>query len=273
MKNVLTFMFICISISLLYGSKYEKYENSINELSNILLEKGVPDEWIKKNLSDSRFLIYEKMPDYFGSMAETKVKKAEKTENWYMTHFGVNKKVITGKDFIKKYKNTLEYAEKKHGIPKELITAILGIESNYGDPFFKGKFYTFPALVSQFTLIENRKDYAVNQLVALYLVENKFNKDTYYFIGSFAGAVGWGQFIPESLLKYFITSRPEKVIDIFSIEDNILSIENYFFYNKEISIINNNDIIKSAIFLYNRSSAYVNAVFFIYNHLLEKDTK
>lgn len=244
----------------------ETYKNMKSEL----IQRDIPEQWIMKNIHNKNFVIYENITRFFTNMAEHRVKRNEKDVDWYMNHFGVRQKVISGKNFMRKYERTLNKAEEKYGIPKELVTAILAIESNFGDSIFKGTFYTFPALVSQYLLLENRRNFAVNQIEALYQFEKKTGHDTYYFIGSFAGASGWGQFIPSSLLIFFTTENENfSMIDIYDLENNIFSIANYINknglsnYNRE----NTEDLYK-AIYNYNRSDAYVRAVLYIYNGLL-----
>lgn len=87
------------------------------------------------------------MNSYFNNMSERKVSTQQKDLNWYFNHFGVHTKIKKGKVFLNEHYETLVHAENTTKTPKELIVAILGIESDYGNPRYKGNFYVFPALV------------------------------------------------------------------------------------------------------------------------------
>ncbi len=250
----------------------EKYNVKYETLKSELLANNIPELWIIKNINHTNFTMYYNMPKFFTNMAENKVKSSEKDLTWYMNHFGVEKKIISGENFIRKHQIPLNFAEKQYNIPKEIITAILGIESNFGDTIFKGTFFTFPALISQYLLLEGREKYSVAQLVALYQFEKITNLQTYNFIGSFAGACGWGQFIPSSLLNYFVSKNNDLTnVDLYDIENNIFSVAHYLLKNAppEFNTMNESDLYK-IIYKYNRSDAYVKAVLYIYNGILEK---
>ena len=250
----------------------ENYSVKYETLKSELLSYNIPELWIIKNINHSSFKLYYNLPQFFSNMAENKVKTSKKDLTWYMNHFGVEKKIISGENFIRKHQITLNFAEKQYRIPKELITAILGIESNFGDTIFKGTFYTFPALISQYLLLDGREKYSIAQLVALYQFERITKLQTYNFIGSFAGACGWGQFIPSSLLNYFVSKNNDLTkVDLYDMENNIFSIAHYLLKNAppEFSTTNQSDLYK-VIYQYNRSDAYVKAVLYIYNGLLEK---
>ncbi|MDD4155019.1 MAG: lytic murein transglycosylase [Candidatus Cloacimonetes bacterium] len=247
----------------------EEYLEKIEELNYKLIQAGVPPNWLADNINNENFKIYYSVSKYFTNMPEHQVKRGERGQDWYMKHFGVTNKINKGTDFKQRYHKELLNAETRHGIHYELIMAIMAIESDYANPRWKGNFYTFPTLISQYLLIPRRQRFATNQLIALYKFSQKTNKDVYHFIGSFAGAAGWGQFIPSSMNSYFIDSDDKfDEIDIFSIEDTIHSISNYL--NKHgLSGVNIDDYNAkySAVYAYNHSDAYVKAVLHIYEEL------
>jgi membrane-bound lytic murein transglycosylase B len=203
-------------------------------------------------------------------MAENQVSRKERDFEWYKIHMGLDIKIQNARPFIDKYIKTLEQAEKKHGIHYELITAILGIETSYATSNRSlGNFIIFPALVSQYIFMPKRRNWAARELASLYKFSKKTNKPVYYFMGSFAGACGWAQFIPTSLLKYFIDTQDNDLnIDIYAVDDSIISIENYLFYHG-LNIENIHDFNSRyyAVFKYNPSEAYAKAVLYIYDAL------
>ena len=203
-------------------------------------------------------------------MAENRVSRKERDFEWYKMYMGLDIKIKNARPFIEKYIEILEQTEKKHGIHYELITAILGIETSYATNNKNlGNFYIFSTLISQYIFMPKRKKWAIRELISLYEFSKKINKSVFYFVGSFAGACGWAQFIPTSHLKYFVdTQNIDKNIDIYTVDDNIMSIEN-FLYNQGLTGENIN-LLKSryyAIYRYNPSDVYVQAVLYIYDAL------
>lgn len=140
------------------------------------------------------------------------------------------------------------------------------METNYARRKNMGKHYTFNAFVSQYLLYPRKRKFAKRQLVGLYKLTNKTKKDTFFYIGSYAGAVGWAQFIPTSALAYFVDANGiDSDIDLYSIEDCIFSIENYLYKHKlNGKTMKNYKNRYDAVFAYNRHSAYVRAVLYMY---------
>ena len=251
----------------------EEHWEMIDELNQRLIDRGVQANWLIQNLNHPDFRIYESVVRHFTQMPEHQVARGERDQNWYMRHFGVDDKVRKGVEFRQQYLEDLETAQQRHGIHYELLMAILAIESDYANPRWRGTFYTFPTLVSQYVLLPQRQRFAVNQLVALYQFTQKTNKDVYLFIGSFAGAAGWGQFIPTSLNSFFIDANDNFYdVDIYSIDDNLHSISNYLNgHGLSGSNIDNYQARFRAVRAYNQSDAYVRAVLYIYDELRSRD--
>ena len=249
-----------------------KYADQIKELKEKLREKQIPEAWINKNFSDNKFKIYDNIDKYFKRMPETRVAKKEKNFEWYKKYFAVEKRTETGKTFLKKYKNAFDKIEKRFGVDRELITAVMAIESNYADEKQRGNFYTFNTLVSQYVLVPRRKNFALNEIIALYKFAKKTDEDTFHFIGSFAGACGWAQFIPSSLLHYFTDiDNIDKNTDIFSVKDCLAGVASYLnAHGLKKNTMENRDKIEDAVYAYNHSKHYVKAVMIIYDGLKNK---
>lgn len=241
----------------------------IKELSELLAASGVPESWFDEQMQHDTFRLHPDISQFFQTSAEKLIDHDKKYDlSWYFARLGVDAKIEKGESFIEKYSELFERAEAKNGIHKELIAAIIGIETNFADRHQRGKFYAFNALVSQY-IFTRRSKFAVRELTALYKFSQKTGQPPHYFTSSYAGAIGWGQFIPSSLLSFFIDANGfNHDIDPFSIEDTIFSVENYL-YNHKLSgkNIGNYDSKYRAIFAYNRSDVYVKAVLYIYDGL------
>ena len=241
----------------------------IEELKQALLANEVPGEWFDAQIRHKYFQLHPSMGQYFQKAAEKQIDHDKKLDaSWYFNHHGVDAKIERGKSFIKTYPDILQQAEAKHGIHKELIAAIIGMETNFVDSGQRGSFSAFNALVSQYVFTE-RKDFAVREITALYKFADMTGRAPHDFTGSYAGAIGWGQFIPSSLLDFFIDANGiNKDMDPFSVDDTIFSVENYL-YHHQLSgeHINHYESRYQAVFAYNHSDVYVQAVLYIYDGL------
>jgi len=241
----------------------------IQELKNQLITNGVPGEWFDEQIQNETFRLHSNIDQYFQKSAEKQTDHDKKYDAaWYFSRIGVDAKIEKGKPFIENHMDIFNRAEAKHGIHKELIAAIIGVETNFADHGQRGKFYAFNSLVSQYIFAE-RKKFAVREITALYKFSLKTGHPPQYFTSSYAGAIGWGQFIPSSLLSFFIDSNGlDDDIDPFDIEDTIFSVENYLYKNR-LTGENIDDYYSKyrAVFAYNHSDVYVKAVLYIYDGL------
>lgn len=241
----------------------------IEELKQSVIANGVPGYWFDEQINSGTFELHPGIGKYFRGSAEKHTYHPKKHNvSRYFKRIGVNAKIKKGKPFIEDHIEIFNRAEAKHGIHKELIAAIIGIETNFADNHHRGKYYAFNSLASQY-IFTHRTDFAIREITALYKFSQMTNQPTQYFTSSYAGAIGWGQFIPSSLLSFFIDSNGlDNDIDPFSIEDTIFSVENYLYHSnltgRNISNYRNK---YKAVFAYNHSDLYVKAVLYIYDGL------
>lgn len=239
------------------------------DLKQRLVLNGVPGEWFDQQLRHETFRIHPTIDFYFRKSAEKQVDYDKNHDtSWYFARLGVDAKIEKGKKFIKAHSDAFRQAEAKHGIHRELIAAIMGIETNFASCRQRGKFYAFNSLVSQY-IFTGRMEFAVREITALYEFSQKTGHPPQYFTSSYAGAIGWGQFIPSSLVAFFIDSNGvHEDTDPFSLEDTIFSVENYLYgHNLSGKNIDDYDARYKAVFAYNHSDVYVKAVLFIYEGL------
>lgn len=272
-KKLLTILLLSFIPALLFSLSDAEFEK-LMKLNRKLVEKGVADSWLYDTMKESEFRLHTNIGNYFHNMAEHRVERKERSFNWYKNHFGLDLKIAMGKGFLERNIKTLRAVEEKNGLPYELVAAIIGMETNFADRRGKGSFYVFNTLVSQYLYVPKRERFAINQLAALYNFSQKTERPVYYFIGSFAGASGWAQFIPSSFLHFFVDSAgSDHDIDIYSVEDCLFSIENYLFMDGagklKADMIEDEEALYRAVYSYNRSDAYVKAVLYIYQGLRE----
>lgn len=131
-----------------------------------------------------------------------------------------------GVAFIRKYASIFKRVEKTFGVPKEYITAIIGIETAYGRNVGH-----YPVLDTLCTLAfeKNRRNkFFSHQLIKFVHLSKtqKFNPKNVY--GSYAGAIGLGQFIPSNYDAYGVDFNKDGRVTLQQAEDAIASVANYF---------------------------------------------
>jgi len=143
----------------------------------------------------------------------------------YVKYKVTNKRIEQGKSFLKKYRTTFKNVEKEYGVPSAYIAAIIGIESVYGKNV--GKYPVFDTLTT-LAFEENRRSSFFTKELAKFIrlsYKQKFNpKD---IKGSYAGAIGLGQFMPSSYEGYGIDFNKDGKVSLQHPHDTIASIANY----------------------------------------------
>ena len=153
---------------------------------------------------------------------------AEFTWTWdrYKKLFIEDKRIKNGKKFIQDNLNSLERAEEEFGVPKEIIVSILGIETRYGK--IMGNYRVIDSLMTLGFDYPRRADFFKDELIKFFLLTRENDLNIYEIKGSYAGAMGYGQFISSSYRAYAVDFDGDNSIDLFnSVDDAIGSIANY----------------------------------------------
>lgn len=159
-----------------------------------------------------------------------------KPKNWtaYRARFVESQRIRAGVDFWSKYGDALTRAEQQFGVPAQIIVAIIGVETFYGKNV--GRFrvldvlsslgFAYPAAPNR----DARMAYFLGELEQSLLYARESGIDPFSLTGSYAGAIGWGQFMPSTLRQYAIDFNGDGKIDLRnSPEDAIGSVANFLF--------------------------------------------
>jgi len=170
------------------------------------------------------------------SIVKAMSRPAEKAKPWheYRKIFVTDKRVSRGLQFWQENSLTLERAEKEFGVDPAIIVSIIGVETNYGRNV--GSYRVIDALATlafdYYTYTEkreSRKIFFTTQLEHLLLLAREQGKDPLTLKGSYAGAMGWGQFMPNSYRNYAVDYDGDEFADIWTNPtDAIGSVANYF---------------------------------------------
>lgn len=154
---------------------------------------------------------------------------AEKVKPWheYRKLFITGQRISDGVDFWDKNVQALKLAEQKYGVRPELIVSIIGIETHYGGNM--GSYRVLDALSTLAFNYPRRADFFAKELENFLLLVREQGMDPQILKGSYAGAMGYGQFMPSSYRNYAVDFNSDGKTDIWTDpEDAIGSIANYF---------------------------------------------
>lgn len=154
---------------------------------------------------------------------------AEKTMEWhsYRKIFIRDERIAQGREFMATHGETLARAQEIYGVPPEIITAIIGVETWYGR--YLGNYRVLDALATLAFDYPPRSRFFRSELQQYLLMTREQGLDPIVLKGSYAGAMGYGQFISSSYRHYAVDFDGDGVADILANPvDAIGSVANYF---------------------------------------------
>tara|TARA_Y100000992_G_scaffold17943_1_gene10420 strand:+ start:912 stop:1799 length:888 start_codon:yes stop_codon:yes gene_type:complete len=229
MKNLIL---IAILFNASIFADYSNHKDSKEVIDELVNEHGFEESYVINVLKQAK-----KRKTALNSVA----RPAEKTKTWddYRAIFLKKKRISDGKKFIQNNITVLERAEKDFGVPKEVITAILGVETDYGN--IMGSYRVIDSLTTLGFDDPRRSKFFKSELIQFFILTRENNLDILKVKGSYAGAMGYGQFISSSYRAYAIDFDGDGYVDLFnSLEDAIGSTANYLKrhgWKKEGSIV------------------------------------
>jgi membrane-bound lytic murein transglycosylase B len=156
-------------------------------------------------------------------------KPAEKVSPWweYRERFLTEQRVAEGAQFMLDHRARLEKAHKETGVAPEYVVAIIGVETFYGR--ITGKFRVLDALATLAFDYPPRAEYFRRELEQFIALSREEALDPLTALGSYAGAMGAGQFMPSSYRRYAVDGSSDKQRNLFADWDDIIaSVANYF---------------------------------------------
>ena len=158
--------------------------------------------------------------------------KPAEGKQWYeyRPQFLVDSTISRGVRFKEQNSNALWRAEQQYGVPQSIILGILGVETGFGQN--KGSFKTLDALATLAFGYPRRSAYFTDELANLLVLarEQSLSADSYK--GSYAGALGYPQFMPSNIRKLAVDFNQDGRVDIINDPvDAIGSIAHYLSVN------------------------------------------
>ena len=154
---------------------------------------------------------------------------AERTRPWheYRDIFLTRARVADGVAFWRENEAALANANQAYGVAPEFIVAIIGVETSYGR--VTGSYRVLDALATLAFDYPPRGRFFLGELTQFLLLVQEERRDPLSLNGSYAGAMGFGQFIPSSYRAYAVDFDGDGRRDIWSnVTDAVGSVANYF---------------------------------------------
>src|SRR6056300_278259 len=200
-----------------YSNIDTEFEKWKNEFKIFALANGVSEKTYLKTIPKVKFLPkvieYDRFQPEFYEDTKTYISKRTSEA-----------KVKKGLEFYNNNKDLINEIETKYKIDKELLLALMGIETNFGT--YVGKMDILSSLAT-LSFDKRRSEFFSNELLTLLKLidQNLVNYETLY--GSWAGAFGYFQFMPSTMKNYAIDYDKNSYIDLKNNNDAYASAANY----------------------------------------------
>ena len=219
LKNLIT---INLFIFLIAFSSHSSNNNSefslwLDNFKKQAINSGISKTVVNKVMSDAVFLPkvieYDRYQPEFYEDTFTYIKKRTNI-----------KKVKKGLALYKKEKLIIDEIEEKFLVEKDLLLALMGIETNFGK--YLGKMDIVSSLAT-LSFDKRRSEFFTSELLILLRLVDKGIIEKDILFGSWAGAFGNFQFMPRTIKNYAIDYNNNKTIELKGIEDSFASAANY----------------------------------------------
>lgn len=203
---------------------YGQRDDVMRFATELAERRGLDPAWVKAMLAEAR---------HVPSVAKFIMPPPNGTaKNWaaYRARFVEPLRIRSGLIFWRENEKWLQRAEETYGVPPEVVVGVIGVETLYGRHM--GNFRVLDALATlSFDFPPGRKDRSAffrDELEQLFVLSHHEKVDPREFKGSYAGAMGMGQFMPSSWNKYAVDFDGDGHVDLHaSTADVIGSIAHY----------------------------------------------
>lgn len=209
----------------LLGSAYAVADYKQHPEARSFVERMVKEHGFKASDIEQVLAQAEKKQAILDAIA----RPAEKTKPWYEYRkiFLDDNRIQQGVEFWRENADTLADVSERYGVDESIIVAIIGVETRYGRHM--GSYRVVDALATLGFDYPPRASFFRGQLEQFFLLVREQKQDPLELKGSYAGAMGFGQFIPSSYRHFARDHDGDGVADIWTNKrDAIASVANYF---------------------------------------------
>ena len=207
---------------------YADHEAAMVFATDLAQRRDLDPDWVRQQIGQAQHL-----PQVVRLMTPA---PSGTPKNWaaYRARFIEPTRIEAGRRFWQDNRAALERAEAEFGVPASLIVGVIGVETLYGR--HTGTFRVIDSLTtlafdfpSSHPRAQARTEFFRAELEQFLSLAHRTGMDPQTTRGSYAGAMGWPQFMPSSWVKYAIDYDRDDRIDLFnSTSDVIGSVANYF---------------------------------------------
>ena len=163
------------------------------------------------------------------TILDTMARPAERVVPWfeYRKIFLTEERIAAGARFWGEHADTIQQVAERYGVAPEMIVSIVGIETYFGTRM--GRYRVLDALATLAFAYPPRAQFFTSELESFLLLSREESVDPKAALGSYAGAMGAGQFIPSSYRAYAVDVDGDGKRDLWSNWNDALgSVANYF---------------------------------------------
>jgi len=237
-------------------SKNEQARQVYTRVIKRLRRSGVPAAYAWQVFANPGIKIEPKISEKFSKPAE----RMNYTD--YRRIFVNTKRIDGGVKFYNEHKDLLNQVANKYGVDPYLILSFVGVETQYG--LYASSYPVFNSLHTIIHNIPRRAKWAEDEMVAWFMICRVDGMGPHDVKGSYAGAFGYGQFMPTSFKSYAVDMDGDGVREAFEWADVMASIANYLLKRGNYQIGSTDFSEKSAnwraVYKYNPSKNYVKVV-------------
>ena len=216
-KNNIFLIFLFCLIFSNSQVRSEDFDLWLSKFKITAIESGISESTVNKVMSNAIFLPkiieYDRYQPEFYEDTKTYIKKRSS-----------NKKVSNGIILYKKHTNIITKVEKKYNVEKELLLALMGIETNFGK--YLGKMDILSSLAT-LSFDKRRSEFFTSELITILQLIDSGIIDYKILYGSWAGAFGNFQFMPSTIKNYAIDYDNNNIIELKKSNDSFASAANY----------------------------------------------
>ena len=216
LKKIISFLILFFLTTNLNAGDHE-FDIWLTNFKLKAIKSGVSENVVNDVMSNAKFLPkvieYDRYQPEFYEDTFTYVKKRTN-----------KKKLNSGISLYKKEKVLIDKVEKEFQVEKELLLALMGIETNFGK--YLGKMDIVSSLAT-LSFDKRRSNFFTKELLILLNLVDKKIIDKNILYGSWAGAFGNFQFMPRTIRNHAIDYNNNNIVELKKTEDSFASAANY----------------------------------------------
>lgn len=219
--KALAVVLVCIALPVSAG--YRDHPKTVELHQTLVTSYGFTEQdlvWVDAALDSA-----ERLPQLVQAERQNKEVTTPLWDTYRDLHV-FPKQIENGLRLLAENRSWFERAEAEYGVPPVVIAAILGVETKFGS--YTGKHRVLDALATQAYEHPSRSAFFTNELAAYFAFCRDFSRAPAEVMGSYAGAVGYAQFMPSNYLSLALDYDGNGQVDLWSMPDAIGSIAHYF---------------------------------------------